>query len=442
MRALPPGPSSPALLQTLAWIRRPLVMLDDCRRRFGHRFTLRFVGGRDYVLISRPEDVKSFFQMPSDAFASAQANMRPFVGEYSLFVLDGERHRRHRRLIGPALRGERLHSYARLIGELTEAEVRRWPEGKDFPIVAPMRDLTLRLIVRAVFGIREDETTSRAIELIQALTAGPTALLAFIPALHRDLGPRSPWGRFVRVREQLSVLLGAEIQRARRDAAGREDILAKLTQEGLAEGDPLSDEEIIGELLTLLAAGHETSTATLAWAFQWILADADLYRRIVAEVREAWPGGPLAHEALENMPLLEATVLETLRVVPIVPIVPRLCARETTIGDLTVPAGTYLTACAYLTQNDPEVHAEPQRFYPERFLGKRPSPFELYPFGGGHRHCIGAAFALYEVRAILAGVLGRTRLERPDRRPQRVGRSGITVTPARGTPVRLAGRAA
>jgi cytochrome P450 family 110 len=442
MRELPPGPSRPALLQTLAWIRRPLELLDDCRRRFGHRFTLRFVGDRDYVLISRVDDVKAFFQMPPEAFASAQANMRPFVGEYSLFVLDGERHRRHRRLIGPPLRGERLHAYARLIGELTEAEVRSWPEGREFPIVASMRDLTLRLIVRAVFGIRADESTRRATELIHGLTSGPTALLAFIPALHRDLGPRSPWGRFLRLREQLSSLLADEIERARRDAAGREDILAKLTQEGLAEGDPLSDEEIIGELLTLLAAGHETSTATLAWAFQWILADPVLEDRLTAEIRAAWSGGPLSHAALEQMPLLEATVLETLRMVPIVPIVPRLCARELTLGDLTVPAGTYLTACAYLTQNDPEVHADPQVFRPERFLGRRPSPFELYPFGGGHRHCIGAAFALYEVRAILAAVLGRTRLARSDRRPQRIGRSGITVTPAQGTPVRLLARTA
>src|SRR6266545_3085025 len=220
MRDLPPGPSRPALLQTLAWIRKPLELLDDCRRRYGHRFTLRFVGRRDYVLISRPDDVKAFFQMPAEVFASAQANMRPFVGEYSLFVLDGERHRRHRRLIGPPLRGERLHAYARLIGELSQAEVRSWPVDRDFPIVASMRDLTLRLIVRAVFGIRDDEGTRRAMELIHALTTGPTALLAFIPALHRDLGPRSPWGRFIRIREQLSSLLAAEIQRARREAAG------------------------------------------------------------------------------------------------------------------------------------------------------------------------------------------------------------------------------
>src|SRR6185436_5403312 len=119
MRELPPGPSRPALLQTLAWVRRPLELLDDCRRRFGHRFSLRFIGDKHYVIITRPDDVKAFFQLPAEQSTTALKAMRPFVGESSLFVIDGERHRRHRRLIGPPLRGERLHAYARLIGELT-----------------------------------------------------------------------------------------------------------------------------------------------------------------------------------------------------------------------------------------------------------------------------------------------------------------------------------
>jgi cytochrome P450 len=355
MRELPPGPSRPALFQTLAWIRRPLELLDDCKRRFGHRFTLRFVGGRSYVLISRPEDVKVFFQLPPDQFETAHAAMRTFTGDSSLFVLDGERHRRHRRLIGPPLRGERLHAYARLIGELTAAEVKSWPDDRAFPIVVSMRELTLRLIVRAVFGIHDDAATKRAIELVHGLTGGPTALLAFLPVLHRDLGPRSPWGRFVRLRAALRELLSAEIARARRDAAGRDDILARLTQEGLAEGDPLDDEEIISELITLLAAGHETSTATLAWAFQWILGDAAVCERLTAEVLAAWPGGPLTHAALERMPLLEAAVLETLRLIPIVPIVPRLVVKETVVNDLTVAPGPLQTPGGYLTPNHTQV---------------------------------------------------------------------------------------
>jgi cytochrome P450 len=438
--SLPPGPTSPALLQTLAWVRKPIALLEDCRQRFGHTFTLRFVGGRNYVLFSRPADVKTLFQLPVETFRSANLAMKPFLGEESLFVLEGERHRRHRRLIGPPLRGERLHVYARLIDEIVGEELREWPVDRPFPIIVRMRDITLRLIFRAVFGVREPATAARLAELIRALTEGPTAMLAFLPLFRRDLGPWSPWGRFQRLRRELGETLAGEVRAARRDPGGREDILARLVQEGQAEGDPLSDDEIVDELVTLLAAGHETSTAALAWAFQWILGDPATERVLVDEIRGAVGKDGLDHAALERMPGLESAVLETLRMMPIVPIVPRLLARDAVVGDVAMPAGTYATACAYLTQHDPAVHAEPETFRWDRFVGKRSSPFELYPFGGGHRHCIGGALALYETRAIVAAVLARAKLRRPDPRPQAFGRQGITVTPREGTPVVLEAR--
>ncbi len=392
-------------------------------------------------MITRPEDVKALFQSPADGFRTSLGAMKPLVGDQSLFVMDGERHRRHRRLIGPPLRGERLHVFAGLIGELAGEEVRSWKTGSPFAIIEPMRALTLRVIMRAIFGIYEGTGAQRVSDLITKLTSAPTAALAFFPRLQVDLGPRSPWGRFLRLNQELRTLFLAEVQRARREAAGRQDILARLTQEGSDEADKLGDEEIVDEMITLLAAGHESSTAALAWTFQYILADATLWGRLVDEVRSASTGDELTHAALEAMPLLEATVLETMRLMPVAPVVPRHCVNDTTINDLTVPAGTHLTACAYLTQRDAQVYPEPETFRPERFLGKRPSPFELYPFGGGHRHCIGAALSLYEMRAILAGVLKRADLERPAAvQPQRVVRRGILMIPSAGTPVVLRSR--
>jgi cytochrome P450 len=437
--SLPPGPSSPAALQTLAWVRKPIALLEDCRERFGHRFTLRFVGGRDYVLFSRPADVKTLFQLPAENFRSANEAMKPFLGEYSLFTLEGERHRRHRRLIGPPLRGERLHPFARVIDEVVAEEIERWPVDEAFPIIERMRDVTLRIIFRAVFGVREPGAAARLAELVKALTEGPTAMLAFVPLLRRDLGAFSPWGRFRKLQREFWSMLADEVRAARGAPGGREDILARLLQEGVGEGDPLTDEEIVDELVTLLAAGHETSTSAIAWAFQYILGDAAVERALVDEIRAgtAASGGRLDHAALERMPGLESAVWETLRMLPIVPIVPRLLAREVTIDDVTLPAGTFATACAYLTQHDPAVFPDPETFRADRFVGKRGSPFELYPFGGGHRHCIGGALAMYEIRAILAAVLGRVKLRRPDLRPQAYGRQGITVTPRGGTPVIL-----
>jgi cytochrome P450 len=419
------------------WMRRPLDVLDECRARFGPVFTLRFIGGRDYVLFTRPDDVKTLFQMPAERFATANRNMVPFMGEHSLFTLEREGHRRHRRLIGPALRGDRLAGYAPLIDELVARDLPSWPRGRAFPVIERMRDVTLRVIIRAIFGVSEPARTTRLVELVHALASGPNAMLAFLPPLQIDAGRFSPWGRFLRQRGELHAILADEVRAARQETAPREDILARLTREGQAEGDTLSDDEILGELVTLLFAGHETSTVALAWAWQWILGDAAVHTRVRDEVRGVVGGGALDAAALERMPYLEAAVHETLRISPIVPIVPRLLAGPATIGGVELPAGAYPTACAYLTQREPDLYPEPERFDPTRFLGVRPSPFAYYPFGGGHRHCIGAFFAVHTMRAVIAAVVARADLERPDTRPQRVGRSGITVMPATGTPVVL-----
>lgn len=432
---LPPGPRAPALLQTWSWIRRPVELLNRCRARYGARFTLRFIGGRHYLLVSDPADVKAVFTLPADSFQSANRAMEPFVGAHSLFVLEGERHRRHRRLIGPPLRGEKLPAYARGIGELTDRDLDAWPLGKPFPVVERMRAVALQVIFRAIFGVEDAARAARLTTLVHALTDRASALFAFLRPLQRDLGAFSPWGRFVRARAELLALLGEEIRRARQVREQRDDILARMLGEGVSEGDPLTDEEVADELITLLAAGHETSTATIGWVFQWILADQQLHEGVKAEVRGALGAGPLDGASLERLPLLDAVIAESMRLSPIIPIVPRLLAREVELDGLRVPAGTYLTPCAYLTHHDPQVFAEPERFSPERFLGARVSPFDFYPFGGGHRHCIGSAFALYEARAIVARVLARADLRLAAPAPQPVRRHGITLTPALGTPI-------
>ena len=436
---LPPGPRRPPLLQTWAWVRQPVALLEDCARRFGSRFTLRFIGGRSYVIVSDPTDVKRVFTARPDVLLSGRANenFRPFVGDHSLFVLDGVAHKRRRRMITPPLRGDHLRSHGELIRDLTLADMKSWPRDRPFRAIDRMRDITLEVIIRAVFGVVDPDRAARITRLTNALTERGSAVLTFIRPLHIDLGPRSPWGRFVRVREGLFCELRDEIARARRDPHRRDDILARLVAQSESQGDPMTDDEILSELLTLVAAGHETSTAALAWAFQWLLGDPEVRRRAVTEARDHATAGVFDPAAAGKLEVLVGATYETLRLSPVIPIVPRWCAEPLSLGDIELSAGTYVAPCVYLTQRDPAVYPEPDRFMPERFAQSRPGPFEYFPFGGSHRLCVGNSFTLFEVPLILATVFAAAELSLAGPRRQAFGRHGITLSPAGGTPIRL-----
>jgi cytochrome P450 len=440
---LPPGPRRPAVLQTLAWIRRPAPFLDECARRYGRRFTLRFVRGRNFVLVSDPAHVKAVFTGPPDVFLSGRANQsfRAFLGDHSLFVLDGAEHRRHRRLLLPPFRGERMRAYGDLIRDLTCRRLETWREGAPFRAIDEFHAITLHVIFQAIFGLR-DEARGREMARLVALLAGRApALLTFLPALQRDLGPWSPWGRFLRARRAVYDILDDEIAQARGavgEGAGREDILAKLIEESAKEGDPFTDEELRAELLTLLGAGHETTTAGLAWALQWILGTDPVRERVLEEVRGTVGAGPLEGAHLPKLRVLEAAIQESLRLSPPIPIALRFLARDAEVGGLALPAGTIVCPCAYLTQRDPAIFPDPLRFDPARFLGeRRPGPFEFYPFGGGNRLCVGLAFAIFEMKVVLASILARADLALVEPASARGKRKGIILAPANGTRVVL-----
>lgn len=435
--SLPPGPSTPAFLQTWAWVRRPTALLDDCRERYGTRFTLKFPRGRRLVMLADPEDVKAVFSGPTDVFLSGRANQtfKPFAGDHSLFVLDLDAHQRHRRLLMPPFQGERMRAYGSLIRDVTLRSIERWPVGRPFPIVDRMHAVTLEVIIRAVFGVSEDAAVERLGGLLERLAKCAPAILLFFPWLQRDLGPLSPWGRFVRARRAVTEVLLAEIARARQGADGREDILAKLIEEGSKRGDPMSDAEVCDELLTLLGAGHETTTASLAWAFQWILGTPAALDRALAELRDVAGEAPLDPACVPRLRWLDACVYEALRISPVIPIALRWLAKTTSIGGCEMPEGTVVCPCAYLVQRDAAIFPEPRTFKPERFEGRRPSPFEWFPFGGGSRTCIGMAFALYEMNVVLATVLQRARLRLVDPPSERLRRRGLFLAPRDGARV-------
>lgn len=447
---LPPGPTQPAIVQTMQWSFRPLPFMDACARRYGDIFTLRFHDMGAFVFFSRPEHIKQIFTGDSEILLAGRANriLEPLVGSHSVLLLDKKEHLRQRKLLMPPFHGERMFAYAAIMRDTAEAEIERMPLRTPFAIHHHMQAITLDVIMRAVFGLAssdapgiEGERMRRLRTLLVELITPPPALMAFLPFMQVDL-PGSPYRAFLRARESVDRELYALIDERRRakDLDEREDILSLLLRARDEDGQPMTDVELRDELVTMLVAGHETTATTLSWAFDRILAEPRVAKKIDAELTRVLGGRRLDPAALPDLVYLDAVIKETLRLNPILPIVARELAEPFEIAGYSIPPGTKLVPCIYLAHRRPETYPEPERFYPERFIDAKIDPYAWLPFGGSIRRCLGMAFALYEMKIILATVLSRAHLRLASGEPARVIRRGITLAPSGGTRVILTER--
>jgi cytochrome P450 len=430
----PPGPETPAVLQMFRWVRTPFVLLDECHGRFGDAFTLRIPGlPSGLVVLSDPAAVKDVFALSSDDGHAGEANvvLKPFLGQHSLLLLDGAEHHRQRKMMMPAFHGERMSAYGRAMLEAADDAVDAFPVGRTFPVHRPMQAITLRVIIRTVFGIEEGPqfaALSDALTRALDIAAWPGLLFVF---MQKDLGRFSPWGRYLRFAEKASEILRAEIRRGRAEGTeGRHDVLAMMLAARDEAGEALSEDEIHDELITLLIAGHETTATALAWTLRWLLPDPALVGKLREEVLGAG-GDPLRIGKLE---LLDATVKESLRLQPVIPMVGRVLQKPAKLGRWELPSGAVVAPSIYLVHRRPDLYPEPARFFPERFARFKPAAWEWIPFGGGLRRCIGAAFAMYEMKMVLASLVTRVdaRLARED---VKMARRSITLTPQGGLPI-------
>jgi hypothetical protein len=308
-----------------------------------------------------------------------------------------------------------------LMTELTEREVATWPRGEAFATHPRLQGLTLEIILRAVFGLDEGPRLDRLRGLLTSILSFGDNPLSLLPALQPLLSGRGALGRFERDKAEVDRELFDLMAERRREAGDRDDVLAMLLAATHEDGSPMADEEIRDELLTALVAGHETTASSLAFAFEQLARAPEVVARL-AEGEDDY---------------LEATVNEVLRRRPVLPNPePRLVKQTTTIGGWEYPAGVVLIASAYLIHHDPDIYPEPYAFRPERFLGVKPGTYTWIPFGGGRRRCLGASFALLEMRIVLRAVAGRFTLTAEG---AAVGprRRMITLTPADGGRVTL-----
>jgi len=437
---LPPGPALPTAVQTAHWVTRPLPFLDRARKQFGDIFTIRLLGAGPIVMVAAPDAIKAVFTGSSDILLAGEGNalLSPFVGEHSLLTLDREAHLRQRRLLLPPFHGERMQSYGSVMRDLADEALDQWPVGTPFTVQPWMQSITLEVILRTVFGLEEGARKKRlAASLTKLLNALMTPGVMFIGLTRVDVFRYAPFLPISKMKADVDRQIYEEIALARRDPklSARTDILAMMMNARDDQGRPMTDVELRDELVTLLVAGHETTATALSWAFERIALHPEVLEKILDELSRVVGDGPLEVEHLSKLDYLDAVIKETLRTRPILPIVVRSLEAPFQVGEWLIPKGVRVGPCIWLAHHRPESFPEPHRFMPERFLGKKVDPYSWFPFGGGIRRCIGMAFALYEMKVVLATMLLRMRYRLSEPGPLAVVRRSLTLAPQKGTEI-------
>lgn len=431
---LPPGPRYPAAIQMVGFWTRPLAFLERCRARYGRRFTLRLPLAPPFVILTAPEEVKQVFTAPPDVLhpGSGARVLEPVVGRNSVILLDADAHMEQRRLMLPAFHGERVERLAALVESVTERELASWPSDRPIHLHERLQRLTLEIILRAVFGLdpgpRLDALRDQLTEMLRfgeepiSLLPPPDPESTTAKVLERV----GPFASFVRMQREADELIFELIDERRREPQDRDDVLAMLLSARHEDDTVMSEQELRDELMTLLVAGHETTASTLAWGFDRLCGEPQVVRRL----RE------------EDDAYLTATIQEVLRHRPVLPnVAPRLVVKPIEVGGFQYPEGVCLVPNAYLIHHDPEIYPDPYAFRPERFLDNPPGTYTWIPFGGGRRRCLGASFAMLEMRVVLRAVLRARELVPAGQHFAVPRRHNITVTPANGCEVRLPARA-
>ncbi|MDF5755682.1 cytochrome P450 [Spongiactinospora sp. TRM90649] len=442
MPSPPPGPRKSVFRQTYRFLRDPMGLFGETARRHGPIFTLRYLGFPPEVYITTAELAERVYALDGDGGGRAgqvrKDFMEPVVGRHSLLSLDGEPWRRHRKLLSPPLHGRAISGYRDEITRITLRALDTWPTDEPFRLRDRMQEITLEVIIRLVFGINDAARFGRLRTLLPRLIdESGSSQFMMLPVGLRERMTASPLLRRVPylattrvavLREAVDALLHDEIsQRRAAPVEGATDVLSRLLAARDADGEPMTDQEIRDELITMLLAGHETTATGLAWTFERLVRDSRVLDRLRADL------------AAGGDEYLDAVIKEALRSRPVVYEAPRLLDRPLAIGGHEIPAGWYVAPLIALIHRDPTAFPDPDEFRPERFLpageGRDEEAAERarrswMPFGGGRRYCVGAQLALLEMRVIIREVLNRFDLEAPaGAGPEAVLLKSVTLMP-------------
>jgi cytochrome P450 family 110 len=439
------GPSSPALIQAYHTYFRTLAYLDECARKYGDFFTIRIpTFPAPITFVSDPEAIKDIYALDGtdsiEAGSIAAPVMANVIGEHSMLIIDGAEHRRHRSLIMPFFMRGQFSKFGDTILKLTDREIDSWPNGARFPIRTRTRRITLQVILSLLFGEERAASIIPGAVIASFFGRNPSPLV-FVRSLQHDLGPLTPWRYFLRLRAAIYRGIANEV--ARRRALGDRtttDVIGTLISARDETGAGLAEQEILDELLTMVLAGNDTTATALAWAVYFIYRDAQVLAALREEIEAA--GTDASADRLAALPYLEATVKEVLRIAPIFPFTLRRLSTTMRLGSRELPAGTYVAPCIYLVHHREDLWTEPERFDPNRFIEARHPAHHYFPFGGGVRHCVGAALATYEMKLILARILMRADFRFDDGYVARTRWIGNFLGPSKDVPIRFSARIA
>lgn len=421
----------PRSRQTMRWMARPAQFLHSLQRQYGDVFSIHLLHEPPWVVVSDPPQVKEVLTAPPEVLHAGRPKrlLEPILGPESVLLTDGETHMRQRKLLLPPFHRARLAAYEETMREVAMAEIRRLPAGVPMPVAPRLSAIAREVILRAVFGLADEEYLSVQRAALERLTDylsinARTALVA-LGDPGRLSEPRFAEFRDVLAETDKAVFDEVARRRANPASAMKDDVFSMLLGARYEDGSPISDRELRDELMSLLIAGHETTTASLAWALERLVRNPSALAQTVAEAPDG--GGPYT----------EAVIQETLRLRPPFMHLARQVMEPFQLGKYLLPEGSIVAIGIPLVHTNPEIYPDPEAFRPERFLERLPGTYTWIPFGGGIRRCIGAGFAMREMRVVLSTLLSHATVRAVDPESERPSRRLLVMAPSRGARVEI-----
>lgn len=428
---------TPSFIQRIQWVTDPVGYMEKAAQQYPDIFSAEVIGSsHPMIFVQHPQAIQEILTNDRKKFAALGEENKillPIVGNNSIFLLDREHHRRQRQLLMPPFHGERMRSYGDLIRQLTETVLSQVPLKQPFLPRTVMQDISLQVMLQTVFGLYEGERYQKLKHLLGLLTSLFESPLKsgflFFPFLQKDLGTWSPWGRFLRQRQQIDEILYAEIaERRAQQNSNSVDILSLLLSSRDEEDQPMTDEELRDELITLLIAGMETTASAMAWSLYWIHRLPEVREKLLQELDTL--GDSPDPMSIVRLPYLTAVCNETLRIHPVAMLnFARVVQEPVELLGYALEPGAVVFGCIYLTHQREDLYPQPKQFKPERFLEHQFSPYEFMPFGGGVRRCIGEALAVFEMKLVLATIVSRYQLALTTDQAEQPERRGVTLAP-------------
>ncbi|MDX2228593.1 MAG: cytochrome P450 [Leptolyngbyaceae cyanobacterium bins.349] len=427
------------LWQRVQWVADPVSYMEQAAQEHPDLFTAQITGfNQSLVFVNTPEGMQELLTNDRKTYAALGVWNRflsPLLGDYSVIMLERDRHRKRRQLLMPPFHGDRMKAYGELIMTLAQQVFDQLPLNQPFSARDVMQSISLQVIMQSVFGVYEgdryEQLKSQLTKLADSFRSPLASSMLFFTVLQQDWGAWSPWGKFVRERQQMDDLIYAEIRDRRANPdPNRIDILSLLLSATDEAGQPMTDQELRDELVTLMFAGHETTATAMSWALYWMYQRPEVQEKLLHELDNADLSDSTG---LFRLPYLTAICNETLRIHPVAMLTfPRVVQEPTKLIGHSLAPDTIVVGCMYLLHQREDLYPNPKEFRPERFLERQYSPYEFIPFGSGARRCIGEALAQFEMKLVLATVLRRYKLALADTQPEIPRRRGVTLAPARG----------